>query len=244
MLAYNTPSPMPVEAELEAMAADVRRPVARQGARQHLEGAERQRRAARGGRRVRRHLRRRPPPDAGRLRPRVALDRRRRRRRPGPLRDPQRRRLLADQAGRRRVRADLRRLAPGPRGPARVRCLRRVQRLLARLRAGADPAAGVVPHRGHRGVDARARGRRPAGQRPGPDQPRAGARHGLRAVEPADALGPGLVPGVLPAPVADPALAPAEPAAEARRELPARLARGLPVDRDDRVAAARLPGLA
>ena len=44
------------------------------------------------------------------------------------------------------------------------------------VRAGAGPPARLVPHRGHRGLDARAAGRWPDRQRPGPGQPRAGAR--------------------------------------------------------------------
>ena len=155
----------------------------------HLEGAERQRRAARRGGGVRRHLRRRPPPDAGRLRPRLALAGRRRRRRPGPLRDPQRLRELADAPGRRRVRADLRGRPPRSRRAARLRHLRRLQRLLARRCARAGAAARLLPHRGHRGLDAGAAGRGPDRQRPGPGQPRAGTRVVEGPLAPADALG-------------------------------------------------------
>ena len=138
------PGPMAVEAAAAADGADAPRPRRDPRRGQHLEGAERQRRAARRRGRVRRHLRRRPPPDGRRLRARLALAGRRRRRRPGPLRDPQRRRQLAGPAGRRRVRADLRRRPPGPR-----------RRCTASASSAAPTATGARPRSSGSGCAAR-----------------------------------------------------------------------------------------
>ena len=88
---------------------------------QHLQGAERQRRDEPRDRRVRRHVRRRPPPGARRVPARLALAVQRLRRRPGALRDPQRRRVPGGPHGGRRVRGDLRRQPPRACGAARVR---------------------------------------------------------------------------------------------------------------------------
>ena len=195
-----------------------------------LQGAERQRGARDGRRRDGRGVRRRPPARAGRLRPRVALAVQRPRPRAGPLRRAQRRRQLGQPHGRRRVRVDLRRQPPGPRAAARLRHLRRHQRLLAGGRAARDPHARLDAHRGHRLVDARRRGGRPHRVRPAAHLARARPRDAARAVEPADALGAGLVPGLDDPPVARPALAQAQPAPEGRPVLPAGLARDLPVD--------------
>ena len=153
--------------------------------------------------------------------------------------------IRADQAGRGGVRADLRRRPPGSRRSARLRHLRRLQRLLA------ASALERIRLRGSfltEDIEASMRvlaGRRPDRQRPGPGQPRARSRQRSSALwrqRMRWAQGWFQVSLPTPRPVTDLAVALAAP--EARRDLPARLARALPVDRDAGLAADRLPGLA
>ena len=68
IVAYNTPTPMSVEDDLLGGRAGGPAGRPAQGRGQHLEGAERQRRHEPRPRRVRRHVRRRPPPGPGRVR--------------------------------------------------------------------------------------------------------------------------------------------------------------------------------
>ena len=158
-------------------------------------------------------------PMAGRLQPRLALDRRRRRRRPGPLRGPQRRRV----AGRAHWSPwSSSRSTPSatPAAPAaRLRRLRRLQRVLAHRGAAADPDARRPAHRGHRLLDPVGDGRSHDRQRPRPGQPRAGPGSCAAALAPADALGAGLVPGVAAPPRARPAQSPPLAAPAARHAV-------------------------
>ena len=127
------------------------------------------------------------------------------------------------------------RAAPLP----RLRDLRRLQRLLARHRPRADPAARVLPHRGHRGLDARpsapaaAWSATRAGElRARPRERRSLWKQRLRWAQGWFQVSVRHLWPLLraPAPVAAP---------EGRTRLPARLAGGLPVDLDVRLAAAR-----
>ena len=213
---------------------------AAQGGEQHLEGAERERRDEPPHRRVRRHVRRRPPPRARRLPPCLALAVERVRRGAGALRDPQRRRLPGRPHGRRRVRVHLRGQPPGPHRDARLRCLRRLQRLLAHQPAGPDPDARLDAHRGHRLHAAGAGLGLQDRLRPGAGLLRARAHQRLVAVEAAGPLGAGLVPGLPQAPEPDlPVPAPQRPAEE-RPGVPAGLARDLPLALAADVPGARL----
>ena len=150
IVAYNTPHPDGGRGRAAGDRAAGPAHRAAQGRGQHLEGAERQRRDEPRPRRVRRHVRRRPPPGPGRVQAGLALAVQRLRRGPGPLRDPQRRRLPGRADGRRRVRGHLRGQPPRPRRAARLRRLRRLQRLLAHRPAGPDPDARLDADRGHR----------------------------------------------------------------------------------------------
>ena len=93
IVAYNTPTPMARRGRPAGGRAGGPAGRPAQGRGQQLEGAERQRRHEPRPRRVRRHVRRRPPPGPGRVQAGLALAVQRLRRRPGPLRDPQRRRV-------------------------------------------------------------------------------------------------------------------------------------------------------
>ena len=186
-------------------------------------------RCAHVDRRVRRRVRRRPPPGPGLVPPRVALVVERRRRRAGPLRRPQRRgrrhpQLVAAEfeaiyavghPGRARVHGFG--IFGGSNGYWRTSVLERT-----RLRGSCSPRTSTPRCASWR----MAGGSSPT--RPGLD----GARTGRlpRPVGPADALGPGLVPGLVALPLAGLAQPPAERPAATGTRLPARLARGLPVD--------------
>ena len=117
-------------------------------------------------RRVRRHVRRRPPPGAGRVRARLALA--------SNGYDVVQGHCVVRNGdarwsphGRGRVRGDLRRQPPGRARLHGFGDVRRLQRLLAHRRAARDPHARLDAHRGHRLVDARRRGGRPHRLRPG-----------------------------------------------------------------------------
>ena len=143
------PTTRPVDLPVEA----VLRPLGRRDPR--LLAAARSRRSTSKAQNVNAALRRSSPasspasstptttPTPTSFRARLALAGRRLRRRAGPPRRPQRRRLLGRPHGRRRVRDDLRGQPPRPRPAARLRHLRRLQRLLAHRRCCARPGSAA-----------------------------------------------------------------------------------------------------